>query len=126
MVVEKLESLGIREQLLLGALRQGPSFVVLLAILFGLYRAGDFLIREGISRGIDQIKAGYREIQDQHTANLHEVITAFEREQERRLSVMEMVKEVSQSRAVMQRTLELVERIESRWGLEGSNEEVGR
>ncbi|MBY0587118.1 hypothetical protein K2X85_08070 [bacterium] len=118
------EQIGIREQLLLGALRQGPSFVILLAILFGLYRAGDFLIREGISRGIDQIKAGYREMQDQHSANLRDVITAFEREQERRLSVMEVMKEVAESRAVMLRTLDLVEQMESRWGLESSKEEV--
>ncbi len=104
---------GIREQLLLGALRQGPSFVVLLAILFGLYRAGDFLIREGISSGIEQIKTGYREIQEQHTQNLHEVISAFEREQERQKGLVDVVREVSESRAVLKRTLELVERIEA-------------
>jgi hypothetical protein len=118
-----VEQRGFREQLLLGALRKGPSFVVLLAILFGLYRAGDFLIREGISRGIEQIKAGYQEIQNQHSSNLREVIGVFEREQVRLEGLWELVHETAESRAVLQRALDLIERLEME-GAETRRQEV--
>jgi hypothetical protein len=91
-----------------GALRQGPSFVVLLLILYGLWQMADYLMTEGVTKGIEQIKQGYREIQESHDKNLRGVIDTFERERERDATVVGLLREVVENRELLKDTHSLL------------------
>lgn len=64
------------------SLRQGPSFLILLLLLYGLWGFSDYVIKEGIPSHLQQIQAGYKEIQTSHDKNLDRVIANSERNQE--------------------------------------------
>lgn len=102
------DGVSIREQLMTGALRQGPSFVVLLLILYGLWQMADYLMTEGVTKGIEQIKQGYREIQESHDKNLRGVIDTFERERERDTTVVGLLREVVENRELLKDTHSLL------------------
>jgi len=102
------EGTSIREQLMAGALRQGPSFVVLLLILYGLWHMADYLMTEGVTKGIEQIKQGYREIQESHDKNLRGVIDTFEKERERDTTVVGLLREVVENRELLKDTHSLL------------------
>lgn len=92
----------------MGALRQGPSFVVLLLLLFGIWKTGNYVITEGIAHGIEQIKAGYREIQAAHDKNLSDVISAFERENQREETMVRLIREVVENRDLLREAHEAI------------------
>ena len=100
----EVDQTTLRDQLVAFGLRQGPSFVVLILILFGIWHFGNYVVTEGITRGIDQITRGYREIQESHTENLERVIAAFEREQSRDSTLVGLVREVVENRDILKQT----------------------
>lgn len=92
---------SIREQIVLSAARQGPSFVLLLLVLFGLWRIGDYMLTEGLGAAIDQIQAGYREIQKSHDANLRDLVAAFERDEQRDRAALELMRDLVENREIL-------------------------
>lgn len=104
----------VKEQILLSSLRQGPAFLVLICLLYGLWHFGDYLVTEGITRGIDQITRGYREIQEAHDRNLREVIEAFEREQARDTTMVGLVREAIENRELLKETHQLLVEMRAR------------
>jgi hypothetical protein len=92
---------SIREQIVLSAARQGPSFLLLLLVLFGLWRIGDYVLTEGLAAAIDQIQAGYREIQRSHDANLRDLVAAFERDEQRDRAALELVRDLVENREIL-------------------------
>ena len=118
------ESPTVREQLMTGALRQGPSFVVLILILYGLWQMAEYLITEGVGKGIEQIKQGYREIQQSHDKNLREVLSTFEREQQRDSSVVGLLREVVENREILRDTHSLLIEMREDRVKSGTNKEM--
>lgn len=114
-------SVSLREQLVMTAVRQGPSFVVLLLVLFGIWRVGDYLVTEGIASAIEQIKAGYREIQASHDANLRELVNAFERDEERDRTVVELVRDVVENREILKASHEILVDLKAREAAKSDN-----
>ncbi len=61
------------------ALRQGPSFVILLLILYGLWDFTSYVIHVGLPQHFQEIQSGYEEIQKSHDRNLDRLIDADEK-----------------------------------------------
>lgn len=112
---------SLRDQLVMTALRQGPSFVVLLLVLFGIWRVGDYLLTKGIGGALEQIKAGYREIQASHDANLREIVDAFERDEERDRTVVEIVRDVVENREILKASHEILVDLKAREAAKSDN-----
>lgn len=100
-----------RHELMAAAIRQGPSFIVLLLILYGLWGFGNHLITVGIPEHLNQIKAGYREIQDSHTKNLERVVGAFEREQERNKQIVHVIELLAEKKTLLEGNHDLLQKI---------------
>ncbi len=56
------------------SIQQGPSFVVLVAILYGLWDSGNYVIHEGIPSHLKQIQQGYEKIQQAQDKNIDRLI----------------------------------------------------
>jgi hypothetical protein len=89
-------------------MRQGPSFVVLVLLLVGLWHVGEYLVTEGLTAGIGQIQQGYREIQSQHDRNLERIISAFEKERAREASVVGVLRVLAENRELLDETRTLL------------------
>lgn len=90
-----------KAELLSAAIRQGPSFVVLLLVLLGLWQAGRYVVAEGVPAHLEQIKQGYREIQDAHGKDLTRVIAAFEAEQTRSKNVVDVLDRLVENKTLL-------------------------
>lgn len=56
------------------SIQQGPSFLVLVLILYGLWGFGDHIIHEGIPSHLRQIQQGYEKIQQAQDKNIDRLI----------------------------------------------------
>jgi len=88
---DAIETNGWRNLVLDAAIRQGPSFVILLLILYGIWSFGNYAISVAVPAHLQQIQAGYQQIQEQHNRNLERVIHAVEDDQ---LLMQEAVREL--------------------------------
>ena len=70
-----------RSMVLEAAIRQGPSFVILLLLLFALWNFSNFVVQEGVPAHLQQIQLGYEKIQQSHSQEIDRLVIAFEREQ---------------------------------------------
>lgn len=97
-----------KDKLLGEAIRQGPAFLILLLLLFGCWKLGNHLVTVGIPAHLEQIKQGYREIQDSHGKNLERVVTAFESEQQRSKEVVELVSDLIENQQLLRENRDLL------------------
>ena len=72
---------GWRGMVFEAAIRQGPSFVILLLLLSGLWHFGSYFVHEGLPTHLRQIQQGYEQIQKSHSSEIDRLVTAFERDQ---------------------------------------------
>jgi len=56
------------------SIQQGPSFLVLVLILYGLWGFGEYIIHEGIPNHLLQIQSGYEKIQQAQDKNIDRLI----------------------------------------------------
>jgi hypothetical protein len=86
-----------KTELVTASIRQGPSFIILIILIYGLGQAAHFVVTDGIPAHLAQIKAGYTEVQQAHDANLQRIIVAFEQEQGRYRSMIELLERLAAS-----------------------------
>lgn len=97
-----------RGEIVAAAIRQGPSFVVLVLLLLGAWDFGAYLVHRGIPEHLEQIKAGYREIQWAHDANLERLVVAFERQQDRFANVVRLLEGLVEDKDLLKQNHELL------------------
>lgn len=68
------ETTSWRDELLRVVIRQGPSGIVLAAILYLIYHFGSWAVTTGVPAHLQQIQAGYIAIQDKQDENLARLI----------------------------------------------------
>lgn len=98
----------LREQLLAAAVRQGPSFLVLVLLLVGLGQLTHYVVTVGVPAHLAEIRAGYLEVQKHHDQNLERVIAGFAEEQERYHSILQMLERLVDNRALLLEHRELL------------------
>lgn len=90
-----------KAELLAAAVRQGPSFVVLMLVLTGLWQGGRYVVAVGVPAHLDQIKQGYREIQEAHGKDLGRVIAAFEAEHARTRNIVDVLERLVENKDLL-------------------------
>lgn len=100
-----------KTEILTAAIRQGPSFVILIILIVGLGHVGHFIVTDGIPSHLAQIKAGYTEVQKAHDANLERIIVAFEQEQDRYRSMIELLERLAASHTLLRDNHQLLMQI---------------
>lgn len=100
-----------KAELLAAGVRQGPSFLLLVVLLWGLWQFGRYVVTEGVPAHLEQIKAGYRELQAAHDRDLTRVVTAFDHEQDRYKSIIGALEQLIENRALLQENRDLLLRL---------------
>lgn len=97
-----------KSELLAAAIRQGPSFLILLLVLSGLWQTGRYVAEVGVPAHLDQIKQGYVEIQAAHSRDLQRVIAAFEAERSRSRDVVAAIDRLGDQRELLKQSHDLL------------------
>lgn len=97
-----------RAEIFLAAIRQGPSFVVLLLLLWGGWEMCNYVVIEGIPAHLEQIKAGYRDVQRNHHEDLQRVVDAFETEAMRYEKVIAVIEPALRDKGAVRENHELL------------------
>jgi hypothetical protein len=100
--------MGWKTAFVAAAVRQGPSFVVLLLILFAAWDFGTYAVHQGIPAYLEQIKTGYREIQASHDANLERLVVTFEQQQDRVQTVMRLLEGLVENKDLIRQNNQLL------------------
>ncbi|QDU60021.1 hypothetical protein Pan216_08580 [Planctomycetes bacterium Pan216] len=96
------ETQSWKSEILNAGLKQGPAFILLLLLLYGLWEFGTYVASVGVPAHLEQIKVGYLEIQQSHSENLERLLTSFEREQERYRGVIDLLGSLVESRELIE------------------------
>ena len=75
--------LPLKELLIRWILSQGVSTILLMAILFGVYRGMDYAMDVAIPEHLRQIQSGYEKIENNHTKEVEALRKTFETSLER-------------------------------------------
>lgn len=100
-----------RTEILVAVLRQGPAFMILVLILYGLWHLSTYLVTVGVPAHLAEIKAGYREVQQSHTENLERIVVAFEREQARSAGVLSVLESLVENHELLADNNQLLKQI---------------
>ena len=93
---------GWKAQAASAAIRQGPSFVVLVVLLAALGKFANYVVTVGVPAHLEQIKAGYVAVQASHDRNLERVVATFKEEQDRYRAVVELMERLVENRSLLQ------------------------
>jgi hypothetical protein len=60
--------------------RQGPAFLLLALVLYGIFRAGDYAMSTAIPTHLQSIKDGYKEIAGQMERSVDKIASAIDKD----------------------------------------------
>jgi hypothetical protein len=87
-----------RREVLQMAVRQGPAFLLLSLVLYGLYASGQYAMTTAVPSHLESIKSGYKEIAGQMEKSVDKMTVALEKDAAR---------DTEQNKALLQKLEEI-------------------
>ncbi|OGT57698.1 MAG: hypothetical protein A3E01_02875 [Gammaproteobacteria bacterium RIFCSPHIGHO2_12_FULL_63_22] len=88
---------SLKAELLSAAIKQGPSFVVLCGILYGIYYFADYAMRTAVPAHLQQIQSGYEKIASDNKAMIEAHARVVEKQFTQYDQAIETTKELNRS-----------------------------